>query len=108
MALSQFETALPRRRRHPVAPMTLRRRLPRCLTSLLLVVSLLCSQLALASYVCPAASAPERMHEMTASAMPCDGMDEAAPVLCRKHATDASQSFEMAKAATPSLPMVVQ
>ncbi len=43
-----------------------------------------------------------------ASATPCDGMDSAAPVLCRQHATDTSQSFEMAKVATPTLPIVVQ
>jgi hypothetical protein len=35
-------------------------------------------------------------------------MDASAPVLCHQHATDASQSFEMAKVATPTLPIVVQ
>jgi hypothetical protein len=40
--------------------------------------------------------------------MPCDGDDPAMPVLCHQHATDSSQSFEMAKVAAPSLPTVVQ
>lgn len=80
----------------------------RCLTSLLLVVALLFSQLALASYVCPALSADERMSETMASGMPCDGDDPSMPVLCHQHATDASQSFQMAKVAAPSLRTVGQ
>lgn len=66
------------------------------------------SQVALASYVCPGLSAEERMSERMASGLPCDGDDPSMPVLCHQHATDASQSFEMAKAAAPSLPTVVQ
>ena len=71
-------------------------------------MALLFSQLALASYVCPALSAEERMSERMAAGMPCDGDDPAMPVLCHQHATDASQSFEMAKVAAPTLPIVVQ
>jgi hypothetical protein len=80
----------------------------RCLTAWLVVVSLLFSQLALASYVCPSFSAQERMSERMAAGMPCDGDDTSTPVLCHQHATDASQSFEMAKVAAPSLPAIVQ
>jgi len=75
-------------------------------TSWLVIVALLFAQLALASYVCP--SAQERMSESMAAGMPCDGDDPALPALCHQHATDASQSFEMARAAAPSLPTVVQ
>ena len=80
----------------------------RCLTLLLLVTALLFSQLALASYVCPGLSAEERMSERMASGLPCDGDDPSLPVLCHQHATDASQSFELAKVATPSIPAIVQ
>ncbi len=73
-----------------------------------MVSALLFSQLALASYVCPALSAEHRMSERMAAGMPCDGDDSALPVLCHQHATDASQSFEMVRLAAPSLPVVVQ
>jgi hypothetical protein len=73
------------------------------------VVSLLFSQLALASYVCPSLSAAERMSARMAAGMPCDGDDESStPVLCHQHAANAAQSFEMAKVATLSLPAIVQ
>ena len=80
----------------------------RRLTSLLLVIAVLFSQVALASYVCPGLSAEDRMSEMMASGMPCDGDDPAMPVLCHQHAAGASQSFEIAKVAAPSLPVIVQ
>lgn len=80
----------------------------RRLTSWIVVVGLVFSQLALASYVCPGFSGAERMSEKMLSGMPCDGDDDSMPVLCHQHATDASQSFEMAKLAAPSLPAVVQ
>lgn len=80
----------------------------RCLTSWFVVVALLFSQLALASYICPGQSAAERMSDGMASGLPCDGDDPSMPVLCHQHATDASQSFEMAKVASPTLPTVVQ
>jgi hypothetical protein len=75
---------------------------------LFVVIALLFSQLALASYVCPGLSADEQMSEAMASGLPCDGDDPELPVLCHQHATDPSQSFEMAKLAAPSLPAVVQ
>jgi hypothetical protein len=71
-------------------------------------MALLFSQLALASYVCPGLSAEESMSEKMASGLPCDGDDPSQPVLCHQHAADASQSFQMAKVAAPSLPTVVQ
>ena len=85
------------------------RRRSRCLTALFLVIAMLFSQLALASYVCPGAAAPDdRMDEKMAAGLPCDGDDPELTVLCHQHAVDASQSFEMAKVAAPSLPAVVQ
>ena len=80
----------------------------RWVTSLIVVIALLFSQLALASYICPGLSAEEQMSETMAAGMPCDGDDPDMPVLCHQHAADASQSFEMAKVAAPSLPTVVQ
>lgn len=88
--------------------MRMRCRSQRRVTSWLVVLSLLFSQLALASYVCPLLSPDQRMREAMAAGMPCEGADTSAPVLCHQHATDASQSFEMAKVAAPSLPMIVQ
>lgn len=61
--------------------MQMRRLSRRRLTSWLVVVSLLFSQLALASYVCPTLSAAERMSERMAAGMPCDGDDPSTPVL---------------------------
>jgi len=84
------------------------RRRSRRATSWIVVAALLFSQFALASYVCPGLSAEERMSERMAAGMPCDGDDPPLPVLCHQHATDASQSFEMAKVAAPTLPMLVQ
>ena len=75
---------------------------------MIVVMALLFSQLALAGYVCPSLSPEQRMSERMAAGMPCDGDDPAMPVLCHQHATDSSQSFEMAKVAAPSLPTVVQ
>jgi len=78
----------------------------RCLTSILAVFSLLFSQGALANYLCPGMASPAPMAAM-AEGVPCEGMDPVAPVLCHQHATDAAQSFELAKVATPTLPIVV-
>ncbi|WP_426392453.1 hypothetical protein [Variovorax sp. R-27] len=85
-----------------------RRQLPRCLTTFLVVLSLLFSQLALAGYVCPGAPDAGSMSEMMASGEPCEGMDMAQPVLCFQHAADMSLSFEPVKLTTPSLPAIVQ
>ena len=85
-------------------------RLPfhRCMTAFAVVLALLFSQLALASYVCPGAADATAMAEMMAAGEPCDGMDSAQPVLCHQHAADMSLSFEPVKVATPSLPAIVQ
>ena len=81
----------------------------RCTTAFLVVLSLLFSQLALASYVCPGEAEAASVAGMTmAEGESCEGMDAAQPVLCHQHAADMSLSFEPVKLATPSLPAIVQ
>ncbi len=82
--------------------------LHRCAVALLLLVSVLFSQWALASYVCPGMTGLQALAQGTADGAPCDGMDTLQPVLCHQHGTDASQAFEHWKAATPTLPAIVQ
>lgn len=86
----------------------LRRPVQRLTAALFVVMSLLFSQLAMASYNCPAAVKSTAMAEMAASGVPCDGMDQAQPALCHDQATSAPQSFEAVKVPVPSLPMVIQ
>ncbi|WP_077038185.1 hypothetical protein [Pelomonas sp. KK5] len=79
----------------------MRRSTHRLFTALLVVLSLLFSQLAMARYVCP--------QQMTAMAgMDCEGMDMDQPTLCHQHAADPGQHFEAAKPATASPPMLLQ
>jgi hypothetical protein len=85
-----------------------RRATHRLTTTFFVVLSLLFSQLALASYVCPGAAELDAMAEMMATGEPCEGMDSVQPVLCHQHAADMSLSFEPVKVATPSLPAVLQ
>lgn len=78
------------------------------MTAFAVVLSLLFSQLALASYVCPGQSDMAAMADMMATGEPCEGMDTVQPVLCHQHAADMSLSFEPVKVPTPSLPAIVQ
>ena len=81
----------------------------RCAIALVVMVTLLFSQLALASYVCPGVNADAvSMAQAMANGEPCEGMDAVQPVLCHQHAADASQSFEKCQPATPSVPAIVQ
>lgn len=80
----------------------------RYLTTLVVVIALLFSQLALANYVCPSEPDAATMSEMMASGEPCQGMDTVQPVLCFQHSADLSLSVEHAKLTTPSLPAIVQ
>lgn len=82
--------------------------------TLCMVLSLLFSQLALASYVCPAdpsgAGDPATM-EM-APGQPCEGMHgtqgaSQQPVLCHQHCVNAPQSFDPVQPPAASLPAVV-
>ena len=85
-----------------------RRPLHRLAAAFFVVMSLLFSQLAMASYSCPAQVKAAAMTEMAASGMPCDGMDKAQPALCHEHSTGTPQSFEAVKLPVVSLPMVIQ
>jgi hypothetical protein len=82
--------------------------LNRLTTTFFVVLSLLFSQLALANYVCPGQADAAAMAEMMAAGEPCEGIDQAQPVLCHQHSAGAAQSFEAVKLPVASLPMVVQ
>ena len=85
-----------------------RRSLHRLTTAFFVVLSLLFSQLALASYVCPGQSDAEAMAAMMAAGQPCAGMDAAQPALCHQHAAGSAQSFEAVKLPAVSQPVIVQ
>jgi hypothetical protein len=86
-----------------------RRFFPAGWTAFWVVLSLLFSQLALAGYVCPAASAgAPAMAEMAAVGVPCEGMDMDQPVLCFQYQAGLSLSFEPVQPVSPSLPAIVQ
>ena len=79
-------------------------------TTLLVVLAMLFSQLALANYICPTdASQPAGMMEM-APGEPCDGMasDASQPVLCHQHCAGAPQSSDAVKVPTVTVSAVVQ
>ena len=86
----------------------LRRPVHRLTAAFIVVMSLLFSQLAMASYSCPARVDSAAMAAMAASGMPCDGMDKAQPALCHDRSTQAPQSFEAVKLPVASLPMLLQ
>jgi hypothetical protein len=79
-------------------------------TAILVVLSLLFAQLALANYVCPTGTAGEQAVMEMAPGEPCEGMasDQDQPVLCLQHCTNAPQSFDSVKVPTVTLPSVVQ
>jgi len=83
------------------------RRRHRLTTTLLVVLSLLFSQLALAGYVCPQQAAPAAMAAMMEAGMRCDGMDPQQPALCHQHAADAGKSFEAVKLPAASPPALI-
>ena len=85
-----------------------RRSTHRLTTTFFIVLSLLFSQVALANYVCPGQADAAAMAEMIAASMPCEGMDQAQPVLCHQHSAGAAQSFDAVKLPVASPPMVVQ
>lgn len=86
----------------------LRRTRHRLEISLFAVLTLLFSQLALASYVCPGQSGVEAMSATIAAGEPCEGMDQVQPTLCHQHSAGAAQSFEAVHLPTASLPAVIQ
>jgi len=84
----------------------------RLTTTLLVVLSLLFSQLALATYLCPAPGIPGAQSARVAMELgePCEGMasDEKQPVLCYQHCANPPQSADSVKLPTLSLPAVIQ
>jgi len=85
-----------------------RRSIHRLSATVFVALSLLFSQLALANYVCPGQADAAAMAQMMASGLPCEGMDQAQPMLCHQHSASAAQSFEAVKLPAASLPMLVQ
>lgn len=85
----------------------LRRRAFRLSTAILVVVAMLFSQLALASYICPAQPNVGAMVAMAAAGMPCEGMDPDQPVLCHQYAANPGQTFEAVKLPVVGAPAVV-
>ena len=86
----------------------LRRRLHRRTTAFFVVLSLLFSQLALASYVCPQEANVETMAAMMEAGQPCEGMDPEQPALCHEHAAPAAKTFEAVKLPVVGLPAFAQ
>ena len=78
-------------------------------TAVMVVLSLLFAQLALANYVCPTGTPAEQVVMEMAPGEPCGGMaaDQSQPVLCLQHCTNAPQSFDPVQVPTVSLPAVV-
>ncbi len=79
----------------------------RLVAAIIAVISLLFTQLALASYVCPGTTTPERMtiaavDNGMAGMDHCTGMDKAQPTLCHAHIHSDPQSLNK-----PDLPSVL-
>jgi len=88
--------------------MHVRRAAHRLSTVFCMVLSLLFSQLALASYVCPGQRDAQALAAMMAAGQPCQGMDSAQPTLCHQHASASVQSFEVNPLPAASAPALVQ
>jgi hypothetical protein len=82
-----------------------RRRCHRLTITFFVVMSLLFSQLALASYVCPGQA---QVHAMADDGGPCDGVDPAQPVLCHQHCSDPAKNVEAVKLPVAAPPAVAQ
>lgn len=75
---------------------------------MLLILSLLFSQLAMVSYLCPVQANVQTMAAMMAAGQPCEGMDKTQPALCHEHTKNAAQAFEAIKLPAVSQPVIVQ
>lgn len=85
-----------------------RRRAHRLTTTFFVVLSLLFSQLALASYFCPGQADARAMAAMVEAGVSCEGMDSSQPVLCHQHSADPAKTFEVVKLHVAAQPAVVQ
>jgi hypothetical protein len=84
------------------------RRAFRLKTAFIVVMSLLFSQLALASYVCPGQPDVQAMAAMAEAGTPCEGLDANQPVLCHQHSADPGKTFEAVKLPVVGQPAVAQ
>jgi hypothetical protein len=82
----------------------------RLATTVLVVLSLLFSQLALANYLCPSGQAEPQAGMAMAPGQPCEAMaaEQAAVVLCHQHCSDAPQRADPVQPPAISLPAVLQ
>ncbi len=85
-----------------------RPRLHRLTTAFIVVLSLLFSQLALASYVCPQEADVEAMVALMEAGLPCSGMDTQQPALCHEHAATPAKSFEAFKLPAVAMAAIFQ
>jgi hypothetical protein len=85
-----------------------RRPLHRLTVAFLVTLSMLGAQLALANYVCPGQADAEAIAAMMTAGVPCEGMDQAQPTLCRQSANGSPQSFEAVKVPVVSLPALIK
>ena len=85
-----------------------RRRLHRLSSTFLVVLALLFSQLALASYICTVVPGASQATMEMPGGEPCEGMDAEQPNLCFQHCSDAPQNFDPLKAPTAGVPAVAQ
>lgn len=86
----------------------LHRRIYRLTTAIVVVLSVLFAQLALAGYVCPQEDSVEAMTARMEAGMPCEGMDQQQPVLCHQYTNAPDVTFEAVKLPVASLPAIVQ
>lgn len=85
-----------------------RRHLHRLSTTFLVVLALLFSQLALASYICAVIPAASQANMEMPGGEPCEGMDAEQPNLCFQHCSDAPQNVDPLKVPTAGVPAVAQ
>lgn len=83
-----------------------RRRFHRIAVTTFAVLSMLFSQLALASYVCPQLAEARAMAEMMQAGRPCEGMDATQPALCHQHSADPARAAEAVKLPSAAAPAV--
>ncbi len=86
----------------------LRRRIHRLSTTVCVVLSLLFSQLALASYVCLQQADAGAMAAAMEGGQPCDSMDPTQPVLCHQHWADPAKTVDAVKLPLAAQPALVQ
>lgn len=85
-----------------------RRRLHRLGSTILVVLAVLFSQLALASYICAVVPQAGPAAMAMPGGEPCEGMDAEQPNLCFQHCSDAPQNFDPLKLPAAGVPAMAQ